>query len=121
MASTVRAAAHIPMPIDRAWERMRDLTLATDYVPGLTNTVITTEQKEGVGASRRVVSRQAGPMDETVAAEILDDLEPLLTPWLVIDPNNQIGDASAIASHFQSKEDWFVNRKGIVLDQIAND
>ncbi len=66
MATTVRAAARVPMPIERAWERFRDLTLAKDYVPGLTDTVITTEAKEGVGASRIVSHRQFGDMNETV-------------------------------------------------------
>lgn len=68
MATTVRAAARVPMSIDQAWQRLRDLTLATEYVPGLTNTVITTERKEGVGASRVVTHRQFGDMSETVVA-----------------------------------------------------
>jgi hypothetical protein len=64
--TTVRAAARVPMPIAQAWERFRDLTLAREYVPGLTDTVITTEAKEGVGASRIVRHRQFGDMNETV-------------------------------------------------------
>jgi len=66
MATTVRAAAPVPMPIEEAWQRFRDLTLARDYVPGLTDTVITTEKTEGVGASRIVSHKQFGDMDETV-------------------------------------------------------
>ena len=66
MASTVRAAALIPLPVSECWEKFRDLTRATDYVPGLTNTVITTELKEGVGASRIVSHEQFGDMNETV-------------------------------------------------------
>jgi len=66
MATTVRAAARVPMPIDEAWQRLRDLSLAKDYVPGLTGSVITTEQKEGVGASRVVSHAQFGDMNETV-------------------------------------------------------
>jgi hypothetical protein len=54
------------MPIAQAWERFRDLTLAKDYVPGLTDTVITTEAREGLGASRIVRHRQFGDMNETV-------------------------------------------------------
>ena len=68
MATTVRAAAPVPMPIDAAWQRFRDLTLAKDYVPGLSDTVITTERKEGVGASRVVSHEKFGDMNETVVA-----------------------------------------------------
>jgi ribosome-associated toxin RatA of RatAB toxin-antitoxin module len=50
---------------DQAWEKMRDISKAHLYVPGLTNTKITTTQKEGLGASRRVYGKH-GVMDETV-------------------------------------------------------
>lgn len=63
---SVSGRASISLPIEACWQKLRDLTRAVHYVPGLTECRITTEQKEGVGASRRVVSRQAGPMDETV-------------------------------------------------------
>lgn len=66
MATTLRAAAKIPLPIETCWENLRDLTRAKDYVPGLTGSVITTEKKEGVGASRLVSHRQFGDMNETV-------------------------------------------------------
>jgi len=39
---------------EKAWEKMRDISKAHLYVPGLNNNKITTTQKEGVGASRRV-------------------------------------------------------------------
>lgn len=68
MPTTARAAARIPLPIETCWEKLRDLTRATDYVPGLTETVITTEAKEGVGASRIVRHAQFGDMNETVIA-----------------------------------------------------
>lgn len=68
MATTVRAAAKIPLPIDTCWENLRDLTRAKDYVPGLTDSVITTDKKEGVGASRIVSHKQFGDMNETVVA-----------------------------------------------------
>lgn len=68
MTTTVRAAARIPLPLARCWEKLCDLTRATDYVPGLTKTVITTEKKEGVGASRVVSHAQFGDMNETVVA-----------------------------------------------------
>ena len=66
MATTVRAAARVPMSIETAWQRLRDLSLAKDYVPGLTDSRITTEQKEGVGTSRIVSNPQFGDMNETV-------------------------------------------------------
>jgi ribosome-associated toxin RatA of RatAB toxin-antitoxin module len=66
MSTTVRAAAPIEIPIESAWSLLRDLTRATNYVPGLTNTVLTTEKKEGVGASRVVSHKQFGDMNETV-------------------------------------------------------
>jgi len=66
MTTTVRAAAKIPLPIEVCWEKFRDLTRAKDYVPGLTDTVVTTEEKQGVGASRIVSHRQFGDMNETV-------------------------------------------------------
>ena len=68
MPTTVRAAAKIPLPIETCWKNFRDLTRAKDYVPGLSDTVITTEKKEGVGASRIVSHRQFGDMNETVVA-----------------------------------------------------
>jgi len=50
---------------EKAWEKMRDISKAHLYVPGLNNTKITTTQKEGVGASRRVYGKH-GVMDETI-------------------------------------------------------
>ena len=66
MSSTVRGAAAISLSIDQCWQNLRDLTRARDYVPGLTDTVITTDQTEGIGASRVVTYKQFGEMDETV-------------------------------------------------------
>ena len=66
MPKTVRAAAPIALPIETCWSLLRDLTRATNYVPGLTQTVLTTEKKEGVGASRIVTHKQFGDMNETV-------------------------------------------------------
>jgi hypothetical protein len=53
------------LPADKAWEKMRDISKAHLYVPGLSNTKITTPKKEGIGASRRVYGKH-GVMDETV-------------------------------------------------------
>jgi hypothetical protein len=66
MSTTIRAAAAIPLPTEACWEKLRDLTRESDYVPGLVETVITTANKEGVGASRTVTHRHFGDMQETV-------------------------------------------------------
>ena len=66
MSTTRRGAARISIPMELCWENLRDLTRAKHYVPGLTDTVISTARKEGVGASRVVTHKQFGEMDETV-------------------------------------------------------
>ena len=68
MSTTVRGAAAIPLPIETCWAKMRDLTRARDYVPGLSDSVVTTAAKEGVGASRIVTHKQFGAMNESVVA-----------------------------------------------------
>lgn len=68
MTTTVRGAAAIGLPIEPCWQRMRDLSRAKDYVPGLSASVVTTPEKEGVGASRVVTHAQFGDMNETVVA-----------------------------------------------------
>lgn len=66
MSTTVRGAAAIPLPIEACWQKMRDLSRAKDYVPGLSDCVVTTAAKEGVGASRIVTHEKFGAMNETV-------------------------------------------------------
>lgn len=56
----------IAIPREQAWAKLRDLSIAHFYVPGLTDTKITTAQKEGIGTSRQVFSKSRPPMDETV-------------------------------------------------------
>lgn len=68
MTTTVSAAAAIPLPLEACWAKLRDLTRAKHYVPGLSDSVITTDRKEGVGASRIVTHRQFGAMNESVVA-----------------------------------------------------
>lgn len=68
MSTTVRGAAAIPLTIESCWAKMRDLTRARDYVPGLSDSVVTTAAKEGVGASRIVTHKQFGAMNESVVA-----------------------------------------------------
>jgi len=66
MTTTVRGAAAILLPIEACWQKMRDLSRAKDYVPGLSDCVVTTSEKEGIGASRIVTHKQFGAMNETV-------------------------------------------------------
>lgn len=53
------------IPADQAWAKLKDLSLAHNYVPGINRCEITTAQKDGVGASRRVSGPQQA-LDETV-------------------------------------------------------
>lgn len=64
--TVVSATSHIRVPCERAWELLRDLSLAHNYVPGLVKTEITTECKEGIGASRKVFQSEAKGIDETI-------------------------------------------------------
>jgi len=50
---------------EKAWEKLQDISTAHLYVPGLSKTKITTDKKQGVGASRRVYGKH-GVLDETV-------------------------------------------------------
>ena len=62
-----------------------------------------------------------GPMQVSTIHDYLDQMEPILTPWLLIDSNNQIGDATEIAAKFQSLKDWVSLRDSIVRQQINTD
>lgn len=57
---------HIDMPRAQVWEKLRDLSLAHNYVPGVTAIRIDTAQREGVGASRTVTMANGSEMQETV-------------------------------------------------------
>lgn len=50
---------------EEAWEKLRDLSAAIHYVPGLTSAEITTGQREGVGTSRRVCQGKRA-LNETI-------------------------------------------------------
>ena len=63
MENEAAYTVHLDMPREQVWEKLRDFTLAPNYVPGITGVEITTENKEGVGASRTVLPKK---MDETV-------------------------------------------------------
>ena len=60
------ASTELAMPRARAWDILRDLSVAHRYVPGLVRTEIRTPQATGVGASRRVYRKGDRGLDETV-------------------------------------------------------
>ena len=55
------------IPHAQAWEKLRDLTQPHAYVPGLLGCDMHTDQREGVGVSRRVYKRFMA-LDETVVS-----------------------------------------------------
>lgn len=66
MAQTVTSTVEINLPRADCWEKLRDLSLAHNYVPGLVKTDIVSEQREGVGASRYVYRSAKSYLQETV-------------------------------------------------------
>lgn len=64
--SKADAEVIVNLPRAEVWQRLRDLSIAHKYVPGLRDCRLTTEQKEGVGASRRVYASSGMELDETV-------------------------------------------------------
>lgn len=66
MVDEVQAEAVIDVPREQAWQNLRDLSLAHNYVPGLVKVELTTEQREGVGASRKVYQNETRYIEETV-------------------------------------------------------
>ncbi|WP_336335110.1 SRPBCC family protein [Pseudomonas putida] len=64
-----RIASHsvaLDLSQDEAWEKLRDLSLAPHYVPGLTGCRFHPGAQEGLGASRRVMRKGGQWLDETV-------------------------------------------------------
>ena len=66
MAREVSEQIVIDLPRSEAWEKLRDISLAHNYVPGIAKTEIITEQTEGVGASRYVYRNPRSWIQETV-------------------------------------------------------
>jgi len=54
------------MPREQAWARLRDISLAHNYVPGIVRTEIVSARTEGVGASRYVWRSAKSYLQETV-------------------------------------------------------
>jgi hypothetical protein len=66
MTRKVSTQLVLDMPRERAWEKLRDISLAHNYVPGIIRTAIVSEQREGVGASRHVYRNAKSYIQETV-------------------------------------------------------
>ena len=66
MAREVRATQVIELPRSQAWEKLRDISQAHLYVPGIVDTKIVSDNKEGVGASRYVYRKPGSYIQETV-------------------------------------------------------
>lgn len=61
-----QVAVDVALPVDEAWRRLEDFSVAHRYVPNLERTEITTAQAGGVGASRRVYDGPDSYLEETV-------------------------------------------------------
>lgn len=66
MTQEVTAEVLIDVPLAEAWEKLRDISLAHNYVPGIVETKIVSEQSEGLGASRYVYRNKKSYIQETV-------------------------------------------------------
>jgi hypothetical protein len=66
MTREVHAETLIDIPMTEAWAKLRDISLAHNYVPGIVKTEIVSEQVEGIGASRYVYRNQKSYIQETV-------------------------------------------------------
>jgi Polyketide cyclase / dehydrase and lipid transport len=66
MTQEVHASTIIDVPLSEAWEKLRDISQAHNYVPGIVKTKIVSEQREGVGASRYVYRNDKSYIQETV-------------------------------------------------------
>lgn len=66
MTQEVTAEVLIDVPLTEAWEKLRDISLAHNYVPGIVETKIVSEQSEGLGASRYVYRNKKSYIQETV-------------------------------------------------------
>ncbi|MCB2049100.1 MAG: SRPBCC family protein [Novosphingobium sp.] len=58
--------AHIDMPRAEVWDKLRDISVADKYVPGVKAIRVDTARREGVGASRTVFMDNGQEMQETV-------------------------------------------------------
>ncbi|MFT4519691.1 MAG: hypothetical protein ACI9JM_002088 [Halioglobus sp.] len=66
MPQEVSSQVLIAIPIAEAWSKLRDISVAHNYVPGIVKTEVVTEQTSGVGASRYVYRNAKSYIQETV-------------------------------------------------------
>ena len=66
MTRQVSTQVQIDIPRAEAWNKLRDISLAHNYVPGIVKTEIVSAQTEGVGASRYVYRNAKSYIQETV-------------------------------------------------------
>ena len=66
MRQEVQAQTLIDLPRNEAWAKLRDISLAHNYVPGIVKTEIVSDQVEGIGASRYVYRNEKSYIQETV-------------------------------------------------------
>jgi hypothetical protein len=66
MSQEVHAQVLIDIPLNDAWTKLRNISLAHHYVPGIVKTEIVSAQSEGVGASRYVYRNANSYIQETV-------------------------------------------------------
>ena len=56
----------LDMPREKAWDILKNFSLAHNYVPGIIKTEIVSDNKEGVGASRLVYQSKTKTLQETI-------------------------------------------------------
>ncbi|BCX69453.1 MULTISPECIES: SRPBCC family protein [Pseudomonas] len=66
MSAIASHSVLLDLSLPAAWAKLRDLSLAPHYVPGLTGCQFHPGAHEGVGASRRVFRKGGQWLDETV-------------------------------------------------------
>lgn len=77
----VSVSCELAMSRDAAWQRMRDLSIPHNYVPDVIRTEMLSDEKEGLGATRRVFMSETRWVDEKViewneGGGFLIDLDP---------------------------------------------
>ena len=66
MSAIASHSVLLDLPPQAAWAKLRDLSLAPHYVPGLTGCQFHPGATQGVGASRRVLRKGGQYLDESV-------------------------------------------------------
>ena len=66
MSAIASQSVLLDLPPQAAWAKLRDLSLAPHYVPGLTGCQFHPGATEGIGASRRVLRKGGQYLDESV-------------------------------------------------------